>query len=92
MNIEIDHRYMEGLIRIDTKRAMLNMVNGAQDVILAALCHEIAHLVTSEMVNPFAWKGEVDPNPKKIKEHFEERVTETVSRWALRLYKLENKL
>lgn len=90
MDIELDHRYLDAVINIDTK-SVVKMWKDDRDEILACLAHELSHCVTSEMSDPFMWKG----NSRRLTEqqvHFEERVTETVSRLALRLYKLENGL
>lgn len=91
MDIIPDHKYLELHIRVDTERAMAHWKLGEKDELLACLSHELSHAITSEMSDPFQTTGE---NKKQTAQeiHFEERVTETVSRLALRLYKLENKL
>lgn len=90
MDISVDQRYLEAKININTKLVMTMWKYDRQEII-AYLAHELAHCVTSEMSEPFACKCE-QVKLKKKQIHFEERVTETVSRWAFRLYILENKL
>lgn len=91
MDICPDYRYLEALINIDVE-TVTAMWKENKELILECLAHEISHLVTSEMSDPFATKCK-RPKKETVEQiHFEERVTETVSRWALRLYKLENKL
>lgn len=88
MDITPDHRYLEGRTRIDTGRCMEHWKLGEKDEILASLAHELSHLITSEMSDPF----QTHNKERKLTEaeiHYEERVTEHVSRLALRLYKLE---
>jgi len=88
MDITPDHRYLEGKMRIDTKMVMAHWKLGERDEILEALAHEITHLLTSEMSDPFQWVCRAKKQTE-AEIHFEERVTEHVSRLALRLYKLE---
>lgn len=90
MDIEVDYRYLEAMIRMDIV-LVTKMWRHDKSEILAYLAHELTHCITQEMSDPFASKTECLKETKQ-QIHFEERVTETVSRLALRLYKLENKL
>lgn len=92
MEIEIDYRYLDANINIDTEIAVKMWRRGEHDQIVASLAHELSHIITFEMADPYSWKGGEVKKASKEKEHYEERVTETVSRLALRLYKLENGL
>lgn len=91
MQIEVDYRYLDCQILIDRMR-LLELWRTNKEEILACLAHELSHIVTMEMSDPFSYKGTNDVIMSKTKTHFEERVTEHFSRIALRLYILENKL
>jgi hypothetical protein len=91
MDITPDFRYLTGLIRIDTEIAMAHWKSGEKEEILECLAHECTHLITAEMSDPLLTRGQC-MKQTKTEIHFEERVTEHVSRIALRLYKLERKL
>jgi hypothetical protein len=78
MQIEIDHRYIDAEISWGRKIVEL-WKDENREYIIRCLTHEVCHLITSELVAPFQTKGVPI-------EHYEERVTETVSRIAFRLY------
>ena len=82
LEISVDHRYMDAEIMFGQKALQL-WKQGYKDEILRALAHELCHIVTSEMADAMKTKGK----PETIRAtHFEERVTETVSRVYYRLY------
>lgn len=91
MCIEIDYRYLEARLSIDVDE-VTEMWKEDRELILACLAHELSHVITKELTDPFDWKGRPTKKQTETNIYFEERVTETVSRLALRLYKLENKL
>ena len=91
MCIDIDYRYLEAKLSIDTAE-VVEMWKEDRGIILECLAHELSHIITKELTDPFDWKGRPTKKQTETDIYFEERVTETVSRLTLRLYKLENKL
>jgi len=92
MQIEVDHRYLDAEITVDTKQLLEHWKNGQRRKILCSLAHELTHIITSEQSDPFQTKEEDPKKMSKLQHHFEERVTEHISKLVVRLYLLENKL
>lgn len=84
MDIDIDYRYLYAVISWGDKVVDL-WKSGERRLIIECLCHELTHLVTSVMDDPFRENGTPETR-SKLKIHYDEQCTEELSRWAFRLY------
>jgi hypothetical protein len=89
MVCEVDYRYLDARITIDRKTILDYWSHGERKEILYLLVHELSHLISGEMSDPFQWKGKTPKKQTELEKHFEERVTEHISRIALKAYLLE---
>lgn len=89
MAIEVDYRYLDAQIDIDRKSIIDLWDAGRKRRILETLSHEISHIITGEMTEPTHWKKNNYRKQSQEKQHYEERVTEHISRLAVSLYILE---
>ena len=92
MAIEVDFRYLDATIDIDRKTVIQMWDMGRKRRILECLAHECSHILTQELTDPLHWKGVSYKKQTKEQKHYEERVTEHVSRLALELYLLEGNI
>jgi hypothetical protein len=84
MQIEVDYRYLDAQIEWG-KKVEECWKEGEREHIVRCLTHELCHIITGESKNPFATSDTAE-RIKPLAEHFDERITETVSRIAYRLY------
>lgn len=83
MQIEVDYKYLDAKIAWGSKvREMWRLKQSR--FIEMALAHELTHIITGEVTAPFQSKAHPE-----LEEHFDERVTESVSRLLYNLYALE---
>ena len=92
MAIEVDYRYLDATIDVDRKEVMELWDAGRKRRILESLAHELSHCITQELTDPLHWKGVSYKKLSKEQKHYEERVTEHISRLALELYLLEGNI
>ena len=92
MAIEVDYRYLDAQIDIDRKTVIDQWEAGRKRRILENLAHELSHVITQELTDPHHWKGVDYKKLSKRKKHYEERVTEHISRLAVELYLLEGNI
>lgn len=81
MAIETDTKYLEVTLTYSEDHCSADWYAKELDDTLMVLCHEIAHIPTTEFINGL----HIDNNAKTITYH-DERLTEHVSRWLHKAY------
>jgi len=82
MAIDVDYRYLEAKIEYGND-TIERWKNDDVHFIIKCLAHEVTHILTGNLSNPFKMKREVRG---EMMTHFDEQVTEHVSRLLYRLY------
>lgn len=79
MHIEVNHKYMQFTLTYHDHYAARAWEEQDYEELLKTLCHEMAHILTTEPQERLKMTGQVSY-------HFE-RLTESVSRWLYELYR-----
>lgn len=79
MHIEVDHKYMFFTLTYHDHYAAKAWEEKDYEELLKTLCHEMAHILTTEPMENLKMTG-------KVSYHFE-RLTESVSRWLYTIYR-----
>jgi len=84
MTMNVDYEYLRAYLEYDKKKLSPILKAGNQDEILRYICHEVAHIITSELVDTvgLSYKGHV--------KFYLERQTERVGRIIYSNYTKKN--
>ena len=82
MQITVDHTYLCFHLEYNKPKMTKAYKDGDYEYIVQTLCHEMAHLVTTE----FRDNLNIESKPKTVT-YYLERVTELTSRWLYNSYK-----